>query len=313
MKDDIQFIKDKVEPFFEVTTTSINDQRYWSIFVDYSNLNQRTGWESITPSFKGDLEPKREYLFNPGEKSICILQPQDRRLRLQIAVRLCRDILKHLLLDERISFFHSGMVVYKDKGICFMGPKKAGKTSSILSLLSKGEGKFVSNDDLSITINEKGEFLGYGWPRALSIRKDAIQSMENVLKDFDFSHSLEHPDNFIEELSNHIFLYPADMCRLFGCEIVPEYKVDKIIFPEFWSENDFQVKKLDKNEKLLYLENNLDVDINKYFLDFKDFFPEANGLEVLFPDFLNIEMYAIKQNIEHMHLTSAWISSVIDE
>jgi len=299
-----------VSPFFECKIVSQPSLNSWRIFLEY-NDNLIIGSQLITPHFANDIEPQREYYFNDQLKTILICKPRDLRLKLQIAVRLSRDIIKHLYLQDNSIFFHGGMISYEGKGICFLGDKKAGKTSIMLSLLATNNASFISNDDVSVTINEAGNCVGYGWPRAISIRKDSLNLMNNVLGTYDFDNQIMHPDNCFDKTHNYLFLYPNELAKIFSCNISTESKIDMILIPHFSNNTAFSFREVPYAEKCKYLKEFINKDFNKYFTDFAKCFTLPDKPNNSFEIIAKIKMYYVSQNIAHMDLFCDWIRRML--
>lgn len=312
-KKDFIIIKEMVEPFFEVELLESISENDWTIYP-YGNINASlVCFDEIYPFIKDDSEPKRKYLCDFEKRIIGIIEPSNYKFRIQIAVRLVRDIIKNMFLEKNMCYFHGGMIKYKNKGICIMGGKKSGKTSTILAILSTQKASFVSNDDISI-IFDSGELFCLGWPRAISIRKDSILSMNGILHKFDFTRNFRHPDNYISELSHTSFVYVNELKEIFGCDIDVSSKIDMIIFPEFSSEKETEVIELENEEKMKCLLRNIEPDINRYFHDFEKCFLKDNVISKELSDNLSkIKMLKLKQNINNMQSTLEWIDKVIED
>ena len=77
--------------------------------------------------------------------------------------------MKLLLIEKGWLPFHSAACIWNDTGICILGDKFAGKTSTLVNLLTRPGARFVSNDNLFL--RDGGTFLeGCGFPNNAGLR-----------------------------------------------------------------------------------------------------------------------------------------------
>ncbi len=259
-------------------------------------------------------EPTREVWIDFSIKEICIKKPEPFLWQSQILIRLIRDLLRNLVNEDLNSvFMHAAMVNYKGKGICIMGEKKAGKTTTMLNLCTKGA-SFISNDDLSFQL--KGSIKGIGWPRAISIRNDVFKALPYFKKkNFIGKNKLTHPSNR-NKLSNlYTFIYPSELQNVLGNKIESEYKVDIILFSEFSSGNKAPViKKLTHDEALnlcvLNVVDNLNIHTKEFSSNFLDYTKDYY-FHLLSEYIGDLECYKITQNFDDLNESLNLIDDVI--
>lgn len=313
MTDNYNRVRNIVTPYFEcalVKNVKQIDNNSWKIVHEYKNNRNLI---EINPYFHGDKEPKRVYCIDEEDKTIIIVQPCDKEFVLQISIRLARDIIKHTLLKKGYCYLHGGMVLYQNKGICFLGEKMHGKTSFLLSMLATKKADYVTNDDITINVSNNS-IVGIGWPRAISVRKDSVQFMSQILHNYRFDIEFSHPDNYIDQLNDSYFYYVNDLINIFECKAIPYAKVDFFIYLQF-TNGDFSVVEATEQEKISVMQRFVDSELSKYFMDFKKYFGKCeNALpKEIAATIKPIPLYFVNQNIKKMEQVQEWIRKVINE
>lgn len=310
----IDFFIRVISPYYDVELSQAPEKLSWKIYTEEPQECYNNQWDIIIPSIPGENFLKRKYKFAHESKSIYIMEPVDAIVRLQIATRLCRDILRHLFMQELV-YFHAGMVVYRSIGIAIMGDKKSGKTSSILTFLSTKNANYVTNDDLAISIAHKSSdpCIGYGWPRAVSIRRDSLEFMRSVIGYNNpiyngFLGRQIHPNNHVPELMSYLYLYPNDLVELFKCKVIPNHRIDVILVTKFGMDGCFSARQVFSNEKHLLISSNYDNNLGKYFADFEHTFT-SNVMQPNRAWFDSVPCYIVSQNIRNMNNLIDWIDS----
>jgi hypothetical protein len=184
-----------------------------------------------------------------GRRSIALPGPSSDWLTTQV-LRSVRNLLRWQAYRRGELFVHGGMVVADGLGIAFLGRKRAGKTSSIVSALLAGAG-FVSNDDLVIGTapGRPDELTGLGYPRTINVRSDtllALSTREPRLADLFRSaghpangHPGKHktgtetrlPDGSAAPIS--VWVRCAELAAATGAAVLPAHRVDAVVFPRF--------------------------------------------------------------------------------
>lgn len=237
-------IATKLAPYIQQTQLEASD---WEIHTAPPSATE-VGLELIRSHPPG--EPPTELMLDRKRKRIYISRPDSDVWRIQNAVRLIRLLIRFRLMEIGEVMLHAGMVRYGRIGIAFAGPKRAGKTSSILAAITGGATSYVSNDDLSI--RKVGvTWFGFGWPRSVSARRDSVRA---VLAQRGWRtglvEALTHPAERTAEsmLSKSAeahglhFIYPSEMNSHFGCGVAPMGAVDAIVLPTFVHEPMFGFK-----------------------------------------------------------------------
>lgn len=310
-EEDFNFFRFHMSPFFEISITEYKEGN-WRIFPYYDNNMNLSSMFMFEHIFDNISESeKREYMCDFTRNAIAILEPSSISERLQITIRLCRDIIKNLN-KRNMLFLHGGMVAYRNKGICILGEKKSGKTSTILSFLSN-DADFIVNDDLSISVHSSGKLIGYGWPRAISIRKDTLDKVFSKEKGNAIERFIGlHPDNVKEAYEGHTFIYVDELEKLFECCIRRYFSIDAIIFPEFHNEVGTIIEKVKDEEKLQMFYRFVDKNVNKYFRKFETYFEGCFADKESMEHILGyIPMYHVKQNIGNISETIELVGELL--
>ncbi|MEH7776457.1 hypothetical protein [Bacillus altitudinis] len=216
-------------------------------YVEYSKITDRPEgdvWTILTSKYAQDIqtevpleevfyqtkmEPRCRYLYHGEKKVVVIDEPKDVRWTAQHALRLIRVLLRLLCYQDGLVYLHGGMMEMNQKGIALVGGSRAGKTSTILSLLSLTDATYITNDDIGISYTNN-EYKGTGWPRSMSIRKDSFEAIEKLGSLYRLQTS-SHPFN--EDDKNYHFVYPEELEKWFSREVKTMGKIDVMVFPEF--------------------------------------------------------------------------------
>ncbi len=107
-------------------------------------------------------------LSQPG-RNVLVSSPGTPRDRQKTVKRSLRNMMKLLLIDKGWLPFHSAACTWNGIGICILGNKFAGKTSTLVNLLAQSGARFVSNDNLFL--RDGGKHLeGCGFPNNAGLR-----------------------------------------------------------------------------------------------------------------------------------------------
>lgn len=121
---------------------------------------------------KGKVEEHCFVLSEPGRK-VLVASPGALNVRQKTVKRSLRNMMKLLLMEKGWLPFHSAACIWNDVGICIIGGKFAGKTSTLVNLLARPGARFVTNDTLFL--RDGGDFLeGCGFPNKAGLRIGAL-------------------------------------------------------------------------------------------------------------------------------------------
>lgn len=227
-------------PFAQVLEKGISD---WEIeCVSENNLN---------------LDPVKQLISVPFDSTIWTSL---------FIFRLIRNLFRlEYARTANSLFLHGGIVNIDGKGILYLGGKGAGKTSSILGMLSLGNGvSYVCNDDAIIRFSNS--MIGIGSARSISIRRNTLKSLEKI-----FSLNLvqeEHPSNELSSEKEYLTLYPKQLSKIFGNRLIQETPINAIVFPSIATENGFQIEALPPQKTIEEITQHLDapIDLRHSFL-----------------------------------------------
>ncbi|MET9498297.1 hypothetical protein [Streptomyces sp. NPDC006552] len=135
-------------------------------------------------------------------------------------------------------FLHAGMAApapdagRADRGIAVIGPKRTGKTSTVMAAMRAGAA-FVGNDDLSVTRSPDG-WTGHGWPRSVSVRSDTFTAL-GLAPPERSAHPARPPGpGGPAGRAAPVMLLPAELANLLGAPGVrPSAPLTALVFPRF--------------------------------------------------------------------------------
>ncbi len=208
------------------------------------------GWRRLIMS--SDYEPDRVLWVNDGRRAVSIVGASPEWCVQQV-LRSVRHMLRWQSYEAGDLLLHGGLVSLRGRGVAFVGGKRSGKTSSILSALTHGAG-FVSNDDLAVVESPDGGLLGYGSPRTVNIRTDSLMALVESGGEVsragltDLLSCASHPTNSFDGrhrtteslvaatgsvLPGSLWVRAAELTRATGCELLPEHALHVLVFPAF--------------------------------------------------------------------------------
>lgn len=263
-------ITQKCKEFYEYQVLDCPVENQWLITSEpiLDKTKQKT--HTIIQQYEILDEPMRKFLVDEKRRILQIVEPVDEKWLSQILIRITRDALRNLA-HHKMHFLHGAFVVYKNKGICILGEKRGGKTTTVLNILSSNHTSFISNDDVSIEYcSTRNEWIAYGWPRSLSVRKDSFSALKKIGIDFNMNVKLSHPYNQNNVSNECLTFYPADFSLLTNSPIEKKHRLDIVLFTSFSTENKFASIDSRLGEKRLA--RFIEYDINKYFGELGTFF-----------------------------------------
>ncbi|GAA5084270.1 hypothetical protein HNP84_001988 [Thermocatellispora tengchongensis] len=204
------------------------------------------GWQRLILS--SDYEPDRVLWVHDGRRAVWVSSGSP-KWRTQQVLRSVRHMLRWQAYQAGDLLLHGGLVSLRGRGVAFVGGKRSGKTSSILSALVHGGAGFVSNDDLALVESPGGGLTGYGSPRTVNIRTDSLLTLaESNIRLTRLLSSGDHPTNTFagkhrtteslattsgDVLPGSLWVRPAELAEVTGCVLIDEHAVDALVFPAF--------------------------------------------------------------------------------
>lgn len=98
------------------------------------------------------------------------------------AARLVRQAMTAQLLEHDAVYAHTAALVRADRGLLIAGPKGAGKTTTLLSILRLMGGDFVTNDRLLLRHDPDGGTVGYAWPLHLRATASTLRAVPGMTR-----------------------------------------------------------------------------------------------------------------------------------
>lgn len=219
----------KVHPYIDCNKTTGTHEGIWTILTgEYAQKIQKE-MTLDEVFYETKMEPRCRYLYDGEKKVIVIDEPKDVRWVTQHALRLIRVLLRLMCYQKRLIYLHGGIMEMNHKGVALIGGSRAGKTSTILSLLALTDARYITNDDIGIEYKDN-QYTGTGWPRSMSIRKDSFEAIEALDTQYRLQTS-SHPFN--QDDKKYHFVYPEELEKWFAREVKTKGKIDVIVFPEF--------------------------------------------------------------------------------
>lgn len=249
-------------------------------------------------------EPDIHVYLDGNRKKIGLLKENNHSWQVQNIVRMVRVLLRLQCQENGTVFLHGGCLAYRGKGICFLGGKKSGKTSSILSFLKYKEAEFIANDDVSVYSNG-GILYAQGWPRSVVIRQDTWENLGIA------DYNLLHPLNSRTEGP---CLYPQQVGSLFARGYLTEITADYIVFPRFIEDNKTEIAYIQKEDAKERLKAQVLQNPGKYNEYLLPYFKEKNNCNEIEKAMINkIHFVELKQNFNSLKNGTDALAELIDE
>ncbi|WP_235002206.1 hypothetical protein [Actinacidiphila paucisporea] len=208
-------------------------------------------WQRVV--LHSEYEPDRVAWVDDTHRQLA-LPAEAQRWTVQQLLRSVRYLLRWQAYERGELFLHGGLVRAGRAGIAFLGHKRSGKTSGILSALLNGGADFVSNDDLVLTDADglPTALTGYGSPRTVNVRTDALLALARDEPDLmTLLSDSSHPANAFRgrhhtveairsdagtDLPGSVWVRCAELARVTGRSLLPESRVDAVVLARFDSE-----------------------------------------------------------------------------
>jgi hypothetical protein len=128
---------------------------------------------------KGKVQENCFVLSEPGRK-VLVSSPGALKDRRTTVKRSLRNLMKLLFMEQGWLPFHAAACVWNDTGICILGGKFAGKTTTLVNLLAQSGARLVTNDTLFV--RDRGTFLeGCGFPNKAGLRIGALAAYPRLV------------------------------------------------------------------------------------------------------------------------------------
>jgi hypothetical protein len=121
------------------------------------------------------------YIVSQAGKRVLVASPGSVKARRATIKRTIRNMMKLLLIERGWLPLHASACVKNGVGICILGGKFAGKTSTLINLLSQSDATLVSNDTLFL--RDAGTHVeGCGFPNKAGLRIGTLLANPELLQ-----------------------------------------------------------------------------------------------------------------------------------
>ena len=149
------------------------------------------------------------FVLSERGRNVLVSSPGTFKNRQKTVKRSLRNLMKLLLMDKGWLPLHSAACILNDVGICILGGKFAGKTSTLVNLLTRPGARFVSNDNLFV--RDGGTSLeGCGFPNNAGLRIGTLSAHPGLLDRIETTTGSFHPRIAAETLRDIVATTPAD-------------------------------------------------------------------------------------------------------
>ena len=148
--------------------------------IEYAvDAEHRVVYSREVDDAKGKVEENCFVLSTSGRK-VLVSSPGALKDRQKTVKRSLRNLMKLLFMEQGWLPFHSAACIWNDTGICILGGKFAGKTSTLVNLLARPGARLVTNDNLFL--RDGGTFLeGCGFPNKAGLRIGALAAYPRLV------------------------------------------------------------------------------------------------------------------------------------
>jgi hypothetical protein len=148
------------------------------------------------------------FVLSKPDRNVLVSSPGTRKDREKTVKRSLRNLMKLLLMEKGWLPLHSAACMWNDTGICILGGKFAGKTSTLVNLLARPGARFVSNDNLFL--RDGGTCIeGCGFPNKAGLRIGTLAAYPELLDWLEKTADPFHPHIDAESFRNMIATTPA--------------------------------------------------------------------------------------------------------
>lgn len=188
-------------------------------------------------------EPDFRFWIDADRRELVLDRMVDRAFTVQCVARYIRILLRLMYASSgKTLFLHSGLVARDGRGVAFIGAKRSGKTSAIATLMRSGW-TFVGNDDVTFTPDDRGQWIGHGWPRTVSVRADTLDALDlpAVAHTEDLYGRLSHPSRALpgsRDETRRWLIRPSEFAELLAAPPPASHvAVAAQVFPSFADRN----------------------------------------------------------------------------
>lgn len=224
-------------------------------------------WKSQTPPEQGyirlPLDDQTDMIYeqpigrHAQGYTYCLLSKSQRRLvflatgdpisQHLLTMRIMRSLFKYLLIERGWIPFHAACCVSGGTGMCITGDKFAGKTSTLINLLTAGDAQFVSNDKLMLRAAD-GVLLACALPHKIGIRVGTFMAHPMLRHWLVEAADTAYPKPQLADLdritattttadlpsrTEKVFLMPYELAQLFDASVAAVTQPTLVLLPIF--------------------------------------------------------------------------------
>lgn len=280
-----------VRPFIDLVPADVHRPELPSVLVR-PEPPQGSDWRQVTIS--SAYEPDRVLWVDDRHRAVAVVGGAS-AWRVQQVLRSVRHLLRWQAYAAGDLLLHGGLVTLGGRGVAFVGGKRSGKTSSILSALLRGGADFVSNDDLAVVEAVGGGLTGYGSPRTVNVRTDSLLALAGAYPPLaGLLSGTSHPTNAFEgrhrtaeahraasgpTLPGSLWVRATELAQVAGCALHADGPVDAVVFPGFQDSDAGPVlTRLDSDSAAATLTEHIETQGTKYDPFLADWFPTTDAV-----------------------------------
>jgi hypothetical protein len=159
-----------------------------------------------------DVKGKAEencFVLSKSGRNVLVSSPGALTDRHKTVKRSLRNMMKLLFMEKGWLPFHSAACIWNDTGICILGGKFAGKTSTLVNLLARPGARLVTNDNLFL--RDGGTFLeGCGFPNKAGLRIGALAAYPRLVDWIETTTESFYPQIDAETFRDIVATTPVD-------------------------------------------------------------------------------------------------------
>ena len=203
-----------------------------------SQLVELPSWTDAEDTLIADGKLGCCYRLRPGRVEI-VARPGSLRLRIGL-MRVVRELAALRVLGEVGCLdLHAAAFAVKDRAVLLVGPKRAGKTTLLVSALGSGRASLLANDRVFVETNGSPA-LAFGMPTLVSIRPDTLERFPILGSSIPGGTGLLHSaevaafaaDASSDERPLKPSLSPAQLAQQLGAGTLRCAPIAAIVFPE---------------------------------------------------------------------------------
>ena len=164
-----------------------------------------------------------------------VVAPRDHARVRVLVMRVVRELAMLESLERGDLLVHAAAAVHRGRAILIAGQKRAGKTTTLLSLLSSGQAQYLSNDRVLVDRSGRPP-MAYGLPTIVKIRADALEYLPGLpapregrhyltAREYDEGSTLIEPARRADRSMS-----PAQLCRWLGVDSTAAAPVGLVVF-----------------------------------------------------------------------------------